>query len=97
MRIRYTLQANSDISALADYFENHNPLVLPKIRSDIEAKIELIKQYPEAGHQQQDKSVRKAVTRRYRYIIHYRVFRHLEEVQIITIRHFRQSRKYEDN
>jgi plasmid stabilization system protein ParE len=97
MKVRYTLQAMSDLSAIATYFETQNPFVLPKIKSDIDSKIALIKQYPDAGRDQNDKTVKKAITRRYRYIIHYRIMYEQNEIQIITVRHFRQDRKYEDN
>jgi hypothetical protein len=62
MKIKYTQQAIADMAAIADLFEVNNPLVLPKIRSDIEAKIAIIKVYPEANPQESDKSLRKAVT-----------------------------------
>jgi toxin ParE1/3/4 len=97
MRIKYSRQAISDLDAIATFFETENPKILPKILSDIESKISLIMDYPEVGHQQQDNSVRKAVTRRYRYIIHYRMLRQIDEIQIVTVRHFGQSRKFKDN
>ncbi len=97
MRLKYTQQAIADLASIANYHERLNPQVLPRIRSDIEAKLELIKAYPESGHQQQDETVRKAVTRRYRYIIHYRILRELDELQVLAIRHFRQAQLYKDN
>ena len=97
MKVRYSPQALSDLGAIATYFEERNPAMLPKIHSDIASKLELNKQYPEAGHVQQGAMVRKAETRRYRYILRYRIVREAHEVQIITIRHHRQLRKYEDN
>ena len=97
MRLRYTQQAIADMAAIADFFEVNNPFVLPKIRSDIEAKIALIKVYPEASPQESDRSLRKAVTRRYRYIIHYRLLYEINELHIIAIRHFRQKRKFQDS
>lgn len=97
MRIRYTQQAIGDLTSIANYYEGLNPQVLPRIRSDIEAKLELIKAYPEVGHQQQDLTVRKAVTRRFRYIIHYRIFREMDELQVLAIRHFRQAQLHKDN
>jgi hypothetical protein len=62
MKIKYTQQAIADMAAIADLFEVNNPFVLPKIRSDIEAKTAIIKVYPEASPQESDKSLRKAVT-----------------------------------
>jgi plasmid stabilization system protein ParE len=97
MRIKYTQQAIADMAAIADFFEVENPFVLPKIRSDIEAKIALIKVYPEASPQEPDRSLRKAVTRRYRYIIHYRLIYELNELHIIAVRHSRQRRKFQNN
>jgi plasmid stabilization system protein ParE len=97
MRVRFTPQAASDLDAIARFFEPEHASILPRILSDIEAKLDLIRQYPEAGQQQQDLSIRKAVTRRYRYISYYRLFKNRNELQIIAIRHFKQSRKYEDN
>lgn len=97
MRIKYTQQAIADMAAIAAFFEVENPFVLPKVRSDIESKIALIKEYPEANPQERDKSLRKAVTRRYRYIIHYRLLSELNELHIIAVRHYRQSRKFQDS
>ena len=97
MRLKYTQQAIADLASIANYHERLNPQVLPRIRSDIEAKIELIKAYPEAGRQQEDETVRRAVTRRYRYIIHYRILRKQVERQILAIRHFRQAQLFKDN
>jgi plasmid stabilization system protein ParE len=97
MRIKYTQQAIADMAAIADFFEMEKPFVLPKIRSDIESKIALIKVYPEANPQEGDKSLRKAVTRRYRYIIHYRLLYEINELHIVAVRHFRQKRKFRDS
>jgi addiction module RelE/StbE family toxin len=97
MKVRFTLQSKADLTSIADYFETQNVAALPKILSDIEAKISLIKNYPEIGREQQDRSVRKAITRRYRYIIHYRVVAAMEEIHILAIRHFRQARPFENN
>jgi plasmid stabilization system protein ParE len=66
MKVKYTQQSIADLAAIATYFETQNPSVLAKIRSDIESKIELIKDYPEASFQLKDEPVRKAITRRYR-------------------------------
>ncbi len=97
MKTKYTQQAIADLATVATFYETRNASLLPKILSDIESKLELIKDYPDAGHQQQDKTVRKAVTRRYRYIIHYRILKATNEIQIIAVRHFRQARTHEDN
>lgn len=97
MRLKYSLQAIADMDSIAAFFELQNPTVLPKILSDIEAKLSLISDYPAIGNQQQDRTVRKAVTRRCRYIIHCRILRQAGEVQIVSIRHFKQARKFQNN
>jgi plasmid stabilization system protein ParE len=97
MKIKYTRQSIADLDAIATFFETQNPSVLPKIQSDIESKIELIKDYPEASYPLKDVQVRKAVTRRYRYVIHFRILYQSDEIQILTVRHFRQARSFKDN
>jgi toxin ParE1/3/4 len=94
MRLRYTARAAQDLAAIADYLMARNPAAARAVRDAILRSLRMLVSFPEIGRRQTIIDVRKLVTRRYPYIVYYRVDRSAKEIVILTIQHPAQQREY---
>lgn len=97
MRVRFTAQAIIDLKEIADYLTARNPAAATRVRKAIRDGTRLIAAFPHAGRQQSEPHVRKLVTRRYAYLIYYRVDISHEEIAILSIRHPARERDFTDD
>ena len=96
MRLRLTPRAAIDIEGIADFIKARDPRAAVRVRSAILTSLRTLTQFPRAGRRQSLPDVRKFITRRYGYIIYYRVDDDLSEIAILTIQHGSQRRKTQD-
>ena len=96
MRLRFTQQAILELAAIADYIRQRNPAAAVRERAAILKSLENLKTSPHMGRRQTAPGVRKIVTRRYSYLVYYRVDADAREVVVLNIRHPSRKREYED-
>ena len=96
MKLRFAPRAIANLVEIADYFSERNPEAARRIRSDIYAALEDILLFPGAGRTQNVDTVRKYVTRKYAYLVYYRVDDREDELVVLSIRHPARRREYED-
>jgi addiction module RelE/StbE family toxin len=96
VKLRFTPRAAQDIAAIADYIRARNPGAARKVRAAILHSLQNLVLFPKVGRAQAVEGVRKLVTRKYPYLVYYRVDEAAEEVIILTIQHPAREREYED-
>jgi toxin ParE1/3/4 len=96
MKLRFTPRAAQDIAAIADYIRARNPGAARQVRAAILQSLQNLVLFPKVGRAQAVEGVRKLVTRKYPYLVYYRVDEASEEIIILTIRHASREREYED-
>ncbi len=87
MKLRFTRHAAHDLIAIADYIRAENPAAATRVRGAILSALEILSRFPRLGRRQALGSVRKLITRRYRYVIYYTADEEAGEIVILTIRH----------
>lgn len=85
MRLRYTLPALADLSAILDYIAAHSPQGARRVQTRIKALTDLLLLHPYIGRRTQDPVVRRMTTTPYPYLVFYEVTE--SEVIIHAIRH----------
>ena len=73
MKLRFTPRATNDLSEIADYIKAGNTDAALRVRAAILESVELLTQFPEIGRRQSVEGVRKAVARKYPYLIYYTI------------------------
>ena len=96
MKLRFTHQAKQDLDDVADYIREQNPDAALRVRAAIVRSLRTLVLFPRIGRQQKVRSVRKLITRRYRYLIYYMVDESAEEIVILTIQHPARERQHSD-
>jgi toxin ParE1/3/4 len=96
MKLRFAPRAAQDIANIADYIRARNPDAARKVRAAILHSLQNLALFPQVGRRQAVEGVRKLVTRKYPYLVYYRVDEAAEEVIILTIQHPAREREYED-
>lgn len=96
MRLRYTARAAADIEAIADYLVERSPDAAQRVRTAILRTLQTVVLFPESGRLQSVPDVRKLVTRRYAYLIYYRVDREADEIVVLTVQHSSRRRAFTD-
>lgn len=96
MRLRLTRRATSDLGDIADYVRERNPPAATRVRAVIIESLRDLLLFPRIGRRQTVEGVRKIVTRRYRYLIYYRIEEATEEVVVLTIQHPARQRENAD-
>ena len=96
MKLRFTPRAVSDIAAIADYIRERNPAAAERVRAAIIQSLQDLILFPQLGRAQTVEGVRKLVTRRYPYLVYYRVDEAAEEIIILAIQHPAREREHED-
>lgn len=85
MKVRYTLPALADLSAILDYIAVHSPRGARRVHARIQKIIELLALHPHIGVRTDDLNVRRVVTTPFPFLIFYEV----TDIEIIihAIRH----------
>ena len=96
MKLRFTPRAVQDIAAIADHIRERNPGAAERVRAAILQSLQNLVLFPQVGRAQTIEGVRKLVTRKYPYLVYYRVDEAVEEIIILTIQHPAREREHED-
>ena len=86
MKLRLTGRALDDIRKIGNYLRGRNSGASIRVRDAIEAGLELIRIYPQAGRLRRH-GVRRLTLPRYPYLIFYKVDTARNEIVVLTIRH----------
>ncbi|GAB5489714.1 MAG: hypothetical protein Pars2KO_32840 [Parasphingorhabdus sp.] len=85
MKIRFRREAEADLRAIIEYYEEIAPEAVPAILSDIYRSINQLAHYPNSGMPVPDRSFRRIVTLKYHFKLAYEV----GEGQVIILGVFR--------
>ena len=85
MKLRYTLPALADLSAVLDYIAAHSPQGARRVQARIQAITDLLLLYPGIGTRTDDPTIRRMATLPYPYLIFYEATD--TEVIIHAVRH----------
>jgi toxin ParE1/3/4 len=96
VKLRFTPPAVLDLTAIADHIRERNPAAAARVRSSILKSLDNLTVFPRIGRRQSTPGVRKLVTRRYSYLVYYRVDMDAREVVVLSIRHPARKRKYKN-
>jgi len=96
MKLRFTERALRDLNDICSYIRHQNPYAAERVGAAILGSLEVLLLFPNMGRPQTVAGVRKLVTRRYRYLVYYRVDESAHEVVILTVQHPAREREYED-
>ena len=96
MKLRFTPRATRDLAEIAEYIHERSLRAAIRVRSVILQSLEDLLLFPELGRRQSLRDVRKLVTRRYSYLVYYRIDQANDEIIILTIQHHARRREYED-
>ena len=96
MKLRFTPRAAQDIAAIADYVRERSPGASERVRAAILQSLQNLVLFPQVGRAQTIEGVRKLVTRKYPYLVYYRVDEAADEIIILTIQHPAREREHED-
>ena len=73
MRLRYTLPALADLSAILDYIAVHSPQGARRVQARIQALTDLLLQHPHMGRRTSDPASRRMTTTPYPYLVFYEI------------------------
>ena len=96
MKLRFAPRAVRDLADIGDYIRTRNPAAAPRVREAILETLRMLCRFPMAGRAQRVEGVRKIVTRRYAYIVYYRVDEIAQEIVVAAIQHPSRARPYQD-
>ena len=96
MKLRLTPRAVQDLAGIAAYIREHNPPAALRVRAVIIESLQNLVLFRHIGRQQAVEGVRKLVTRRYPYLVYYRIDDTADEIVILTIQHPARDREHSD-
>jgi plasmid stabilization system protein ParE len=85
VRLRYTLPALADLETILDFIDSPSPQGAARVKSRIEAVIDLLSRHPFIGTPTEDPAIRHRVVTPYSYLVFYEVTK--DEIIIHAIRH----------
>jgi plasmid stabilization system protein ParE len=85
VKLRYTLPALADLSAILDYIAAHSPQGARYVQARIQAITDLLLLHPLVGRRTSDPSIRRMPTTPYPYLIFYEIAD--TEIIIHAVRH----------
>ena len=85
VKLRYTIPALADLSAILDYIATHSPQGAHRVQGRIQALIDLLPSHPQIGAVTDDPNTRRLVVTPYPYVVFYEA----TEIEIVihAIRH----------
>lgn len=96
MKLRFTPRAINDIEEIAAYIRVENRAAAVRVRSAIFESLRNLADFPKLGRRQTVKDVRKFVTRKYPYLVFYRVDEANGEVIVLAVQHPAKTRTFSD-
>ena len=97
MKLRFTRRAVQDLADIASYLRSRSPGGAANVRAAIFDSLQILTEFPAAGHAQSVEKVRKIVTRKYSYLIYYEISPAGDAIVVITIQHSSRKREFDDN
>jgi toxin ParE1/3/4 len=85
VKLRYTLPALADLSAILDYIAAHSPQGAQRVQARIQALTDLLLLHPYIGRRTSDPGIRRMATTPYPYLVFYEVTE--DEIIIHAVRH----------
>ena len=85
MRLRYTLPALADLSAILDYIAAHSPRGARQVQSRIKVLTDLLLLHPHIGRRTSDPAIRRMPMTPYPYLLFYEATE--TEIIIHAVRH----------
>jgi toxin ParE1/3/4 len=85
VRLRYTLPALADLSAILDYIAAHSPQGAKRVQARIQAIIDLLLLHPHIGTRTDNPVIRRLATPPYPYVVFYEATE--TEIIIHAVRH----------
>jgi toxin ParE1/3/4 len=85
VKLRYTLPALADLSAILDYVAAHSPQGARRVQARIKVLTELLVQHPHMGRRTSDPVIRRLPITPYPYLVFYEIA--ATEVIIHAVRH----------
>jgi toxin ParE1/3/4 len=95
MKLRLSAGALDELTKIADFFDERNPLAGERIRKAIDEGLRALLLFPYSGRPLKIEGVRKFVTRPYPYVIYYAVHAEADERRIISVCHPSRHRDLE--
>ncbi|HEY6832739.1 MAG TPA: type II toxin-antitoxin system RelE/ParE family toxin [Pseudolabrys sp.] len=96
MKLRFTRRATENLTEIADYIHERNPVAGRRVQAAIYEGLRNLLLFPYAGRPQKIEGVRKFVTHRYPYLIYYIVDEAAAEVVVLNVKHPARERDHED-
>jgi toxin ParE1/3/4 len=85
VRLRYTLPALADLSAILDYIAARSPQRARRVQARIKALTDLLLLHPHIGRRTNDPAIRRMTTAPYPYLVFYEATQ--TEIIIHAVRH----------
>ena len=85
MKLRYTLPALAELSAILDHIAGQSPQGARRVQARIQAVIDLLVLHPQIGRRTNDPAIRRMTTTPYPYLVFYEVTE--TEIVIHAVRH----------
>jgi toxin ParE1/3/4 len=85
VKLRYTLPALADLSAILDYIAAHSPQGARRVQARIKALTDLLLLHPHIGRRTNDPAIRRMTTTPYLYLVFYETTE--TEIIIHAVRH----------
>ena len=85
MRLRYTLPALADLSAILDYSAAYSPHGARRVQARIQALTDLLLQHPHIGRRTSDPAIRRMTTTPHADLVFYEISE--TEIIIHAVRH----------
>jgi toxin ParE1/3/4 len=85
VKLRYTLPALADLSAILDYIAVRSPQGARRVQARIQAAMNLLLMHPQIGRRTNDPAIRRMTTTPYPYLVFYEITD--TEIIIHAIRH----------
>jgi plasmid stabilization system protein ParE len=92
MRVRWSQSALTEIQEIFSYIHERNHSAAVTVVERIEAVVDLLEEFPEAGHLTDEPNVRMFPVIRYPYLVFYAIDAAADEVVILHVRHGAQQR-----
>lgn len=85
VKLRYTIPALADLSAILDYIAAHSPPGARRVQARIQSITDLLLLYPHIGRRTNDPAIRRMTTPPYPYLIFYEATE--TEIIVHAVRH----------